>query len=142
MLTGQKKRENLLQKKAIPMRNWRVLSPDDLPEDGQKIYYAVINGAGGEKSSKVFRDVFIRRFQGVEWMGLWYRNLRQLYGGDVVIVWQPIPEEPKLPKAWTITAPRRCDQRTCQFFDDGYCLGGPSYCEHAAIHREFVPELD
>ena len=117
-----------MRKKTILMRNWRVLGPDDLPKNGQKIYYAVINGAGGKMSSEVFRDVSTRRFYGVEWLGLWYKNLRQLYGGDVVIVWQPVPEEPTLPKAWTITAPRVCDQRTCQFFDDGYCLGGPSYC--------------
>ena len=123
------------------MRNWKVLSPDDLPKDGQKIYYAVIDGACGEKSSKVFKDVSIRRFQDEEWLEVWYNNLRLLYRGDVIIVWQPVPEEPTLPKAWTITAPRACTQSACEFFDDGYCFGGPSYCEHGVIHREFVPEF-
>ena len=121
-----------------PMTNWRVLSSSDMPELGQKIYTAIIDGASGEKSSKVFKDVTISVFQGEEWIGLWYRNMRLLYGADVVIIWQPVPEVPALPKSWKITEPRGCKQSTCEFFDDGYCLGGPPDCGHAITHRVFV----
>ena len=122
---------------------WRILDPafpDELPQDEQKMYTAIIGGADGEKSSKVFREVTIRQFQGENWLSIWYRNLRQIYGTDVVIIWQPVPEIPVIPVSWRILEPHVCKKTECEFCDNGYCLGGPADCKHATIHREFFAE--
>ena len=121
--------------------DWRVLDPDfpeEFPDLGQPIYSAVLD----EANNKVVSPISTRIFGDSNVVANWYRTLRKMYGDGIIIVWQPVPPDPIIPKKWRITKPIVCSgiSHSCQFYDSGYCMSGPENCPQRKIHREFLDE--
>ena len=119
---------------------WNVMNPnfpDELPEVGERVWVAIVDGPLNKDTSKAYSDVYVLEYRGVEWLNLWYETLRKSYDKNVVVVWVPIPPAPKLPGSWRVCGPITCDEHQCQHYDNGYCLDGPKKCEKGIIHPEF-----
>ena len=120
---------------------WNIMDPefpDELPEVGQRVYVAIVDGPLNKDSNKAFSEVYTIEYRGLEWLQLWYESLRKepTYGKDVTIIWVEIPPAPKLPKQWRVCGPTVCENHKCDDYDNGYCMGRKK-CADGKIHREF-----
>lgn len=122
---------------------WNVADPsfpDELPEYGERIYLAVVDGPLNQRSTKGLSQVFEGQFMGAEWLKNWYAELHRDpgFGPNATIIWVKIPPKPQLPEEWKVCGPAVCDERHCAGFDDGYCMSDEAEtCPNAKVHREF-----
>lgn len=122
---------------------WNVADPafpDELPEYGERIYLAVVDGPLNQKSTKGLSQVFEGQFMGAEWLKNWYAELHRdpVFGPNATIIWVKIPPKPQLPEEWKVCGPAVCDERHCPSFDDGYCMSDEAEtCPNAKVHKEF-----
>ena len=122
---------------------WNVADPafpDELPEYGERIYLAIVDGPVGQKSSKAMSPVYEGQYMGTEWLQDWYKQLHRdpAYGPNATIIWVKIPPKPQVPEEWKVCGPTVCDNRSCPGYDDGYCMSDDGdTCPHAKIHKEF-----
>lgn len=123
------------------MSTWNIMDPafpDELPEIGERVYVAIVDGPLNTDATNVYADTYTITFQGVEWLEAWYYTLRkdEIYGKDVTIIWVRIPPAPKVPTKWRVCGPTVCENHKCDDYDNGYCMGRKQ-CADGKIHREF-----
>lgn len=119
---------------------WKLLDlnfPDELPKEGDKIYTAVVSGPKMKAETTVFEKVTALECPGIEKLEVLCDICRLKYGEDSIVIWQPVPPPPKLPKKWKLSTPTRCDNERCEHYDNGYCLGGDPLCKTGYEHPEF-----
>lgn len=119
---------------------WNIMDPnfpDELPEVGERVWVAIVDGSLNKDTSKAYSDVYTLEYQGVEWLNLWYETLHKSYDKNVIVVWVKIPPTPKLPSSWRICEPKVCEDHRCEYYDNGYCLSGPKRCKKGTAHPEF-----
>ena len=120
---------------------WNVADPDfpeELPDYGERVYMAVVDGPIGQKSTKALSHVFEGAYLGIAWLKSWYKELHgnPVYGPNATIIWVAVPPKPLLPEEWKVCGPTVCEDCHCPSYDNGYCMSDNT-CPKAKLHKEF-----
>lgn len=121
--------------------NWTVLNPrwpDSWPDDLQAIYMAFVSVDAQGNMKEVLENPIPCVCPVTDWfVKSLVDKVTTRYGNEAVILWQPVPPSPRLPKCWRLLQNVRCENHSCEYYDNSYCMNGPEDCPHGIPNQEF-----